>query len=61
MLFWHEQEVNQTNSTGIFAFHRGGANVSLADGSLRFLAEKTDHAVLTALATRSGSEAVNVE
>lgn len=61
MLFWHEQAVNQSNSTGIFAFHRGGANVGLADGSVRFLAETTDPTVLTALATRSGSEAVNLE
>jgi hypothetical protein len=33
--------------------HLGGANFTLADGSLRFLADETDHATLRALSTRA--------
>ena len=50
------QPVNQTNSTGIFSFHPGGANIALADGSVRFLKETTAPAILKGLITRSGSE-----
>jgi len=53
--------VNETNKQGLFSFHSGGANVALADGSVRFLAESTDEKVLTALVTRAGGEAVAIE
>jgi prepilin-type processing-associated H-X9-DG protein len=39
--------------------HTGGANVCLADGSVHFLTDATDIAVLWALATRAGGEVVN--
>jgi len=61
IVFWKDQPVNATNGTGIFSFHPGGANVALADGSVRFLKDSTTPAVLTGLATRSGSEAVATE
>ena len=35
---------------------RGGANVGLADGSVRYLRDDADPAVLTALATVAGGE-----
>ncbi len=56
LVTWHEQSVNETNGSGIFGFHPGGANVALADGSVRFLADDTSSTLLTALTTRSGSE-----
>lgn len=55
------QPVNQTNGTGIFSFHPGGANIALVDGSVRFLKETTAPAVLKGLITRSGAEAVQTE
>lgn len=53
-----DQGVNETNRTGIFSFHPGGAHVALADGSVRFLKDTTNPTVLKALATRAGSEVV---
>jgi prepilin-type N-terminal cleavage/methylation domain-containing protein/prepilin-type processing-associated H-X9-DG protein len=40
--------------------HPGGANFALADGSVRFLSDKTDLATLQALSTAAGGEVVNV-
>lgn len=40
----------------IFSEHTGGAHVSIADGSVQFLAESMDAATLRALVTRSGGE-----
>ena len=57
-IFWHETSVNENNG-GIFSFHPGGANVALADGSVRFLKETTAPAILKGLVTRSGSEVAN--
>src|SRR5262245_19355005 len=41
--------VNRNNSSGIFAFHRGGANILLCDGSVQMLSEEVDENVLKAL------------
>lgn len=61
LVAWREQTVNETNSTGIFSFHPGGANVALGDGSVRFLTDSTAPAILKALATRAGSEVVDFD
>ncbi len=53
LVFWHEQSINETNSTGIYSFHAPGAHVALADGSVRFLLETMDQGTLNALVTRS--------
>lgn len=52
-VFWHEQSVNQTNRTGLYAFHPGGANAAFADGSVHFVTESISPVVLTAMATRA--------
>jgi prepilin-type N-terminal cleavage/methylation domain-containing protein/prepilin-type processing-associated H-X9-DG protein len=44
----------------IFAFHTGGANVVMCDGSVRFLGNNTSGALLRALMTMDGGE-VNPE
>ena len=44
----------------IFAFHTGGANVAMCDGSVRFLRDSTNGASLRALMTMDGGE-VNPE
>ena len=51
-----EQSINQRNSDGIYSFHRGGANVAMADTSTRFLAEATDPQVLAALISRADGD-----
>ncbi|WZO98531.1 DUF1559 domain-containing protein [Isosphaeraceae bacterium EP7] len=61
MVYGETQSINQTNRTGVFSFHPAGANVALADGSVRFLKESTASAILKALATRSGGEAVSFD
>jgi prepilin-type processing-associated H-X9-DG protein len=49
-----------TNGTGeTYAFHPGGANILLGDGSVRFLAAGIDIVLYAALVTRDGGEAVN--
>jgi prepilin-type processing-associated H-X9-DG protein len=45
----------------IFAFHPGGSNVALADGSVRFLSETMAPKTVNALITRSGNETVTLE
>ena len=50
--------VNCTNNSEVYAFHSGGANVALADGSVRFLRAGLDIRVLAALITRAGGEVV---
>ena len=47
--------VNGSNQNGVFAFHPHGANVSMCDGSVRFLSEQTKKSVVARLATRSGA------
>ncbi len=54
-------KINDKQGAGIRSNHPGGANVSLADGSVRFLANDTDPAVLKALTTIAGGEPVKLE
>ncbi|TWT96818.1 hypothetical protein Pla108_25920 [Botrimarina colliarenosi] len=57
----HEQSINDTNATGIYSFHVAGANVGMADGSVRFLSESMDQEVLNAMVTRSEGDIVVTE
>lgn len=50
--------VNCDNGEEIYAFHVGGANVLLADGSVHFLNQGTPLGVVVELATRSGGEVI---
>ncbi len=45
--------VNVSNSGGIYSLHPGGANVAIADGSVRFLLDSTDFNTLVQLYGRS--------
>jgi prepilin-type N-terminal cleavage/methylation domain-containing protein/prepilin-type processing-associated H-X9-DG protein len=49
--------MNCSNDNEVYAFHPGGANALLADGSVRFLRESMPVASLAALTTRAGGEA----
>jgi prepilin-type N-terminal cleavage/methylation domain-containing protein/prepilin-type processing-associated H-X9-DG protein len=48
--------VNCNNSQGVYAFHTGGANAVMADGSVRFLREGLSKATFYALLSRDGGE-----
>lgn len=50
--------VNGSNYYGIYAFHSGGANVALVDGSVRFLAETTSPDIVASLLTIASGEVV---
>jgi prepilin-type processing-associated H-X9-DG protein len=45
----------------VYAFHPGGANVALGDGSARLINRNTPIAVFARLVTRSGGEEVEVD
>lgn len=49
----HGIGVNESNVGGIYSFHPGGANVGIADGSVRFLSDSTDYKTLVILYGRS--------
>jgi prepilin-type N-terminal cleavage/methylation domain-containing protein/prepilin-type processing-associated H-X9-DG protein len=51
--------VNCCNMRGVYAFHPSGANVGMADGSVRMLAPSTPAAFLMAAVTRRGGEVVS--
>lgn len=64
-IFWaialsERHEVNETNQQGLYSFHGAGANVALADGSVRMLPRSIDRTALQGLATKSGGEAVSI-
>jgi prepilin-type N-terminal cleavage/methylation domain-containing protein/prepilin-type processing-associated H-X9-DG protein len=55
---WGDCTVNCSTDNEVYAFHPGGANVAMCDGSVRFLRETTPIRVLAALVTRSGGEVI---
>ena len=48
--------VNCTNRNEIYAFHAGGANILLGDGSVRLIGTGIDPLTLAALITRTGGD-----
>jgi prepilin-type N-terminal cleavage/methylation domain-containing protein/prepilin-type processing-associated H-X9-DG protein len=44
--------------TQVYAFHPGGANVAMADGSVRFVQQSVSFSTFAALVTRAGGEVV---
>jgi prepilin-type processing-associated H-X9-DG protein len=52
--------LNCTNDRDVYSFHIGGANVLMADGSVRFLNAGMDIRILARLSTRAGGEVVVV-
>jgi prepilin-type N-terminal cleavage/methylation domain-containing protein len=56
-----KMKINNSNEYGhlYYSFHDAGAQFAFADGSCRFISEKTALWVLAALTTRSGGEALS--
>ena len=50
--------VNCSNDYGLYSFHPGGANVLLADGSVRLVSTNVSITTLCSLVTRSGGEVI---
>ena len=48
--------INCTNNSEFYSWHPGGIQMSLADGSVRFLSETVSAAILAGLVSRSGRE-----
>jgi prepilin-type N-terminal cleavage/methylation domain-containing protein/prepilin-type processing-associated H-X9-DG protein len=55
--------VNGSNENGwlVYSFHTAGANMAMADGSVRLVSEDTSVQILGQLATRAGGEAVSLD
>ena len=55
--------VNGSNENGwlMYSFHSTGANLAMADGSVRFVSEETSVQLLGQLATRAGGESVSFD
>ena len=53
--------INCSNDNEVYAFHTGGAEVLMADGSVRFLSTSLPVDQLAALVSRNGLEVVSVE
>ncbi|MGL4423540.1 MAG: H-X9-DG-CTERM domain-containing protein, partial [Gemmataceae bacterium] len=54
-----ECAINCMNAYEVYSMHSGGANVALADGSVRFLSERTPIRLLAAITTRGAGEVFN--
>lgn len=50
--------MNCTNDNEIYSFHRNGANIVFADGSVHFLRSSTTILIMAALWTRAGGETI---
>jgi prepilin-type processing-associated H-X9-DG protein len=53
--------VNCTSDNEIYAFHPGGANILMADGSVHFLKESTNPRVIVGLVTRRQGEVISAD
>jgi prepilin-type N-terminal cleavage/methylation domain-containing protein/prepilin-type processing-associated H-X9-DG protein len=53
-----ECAINCNNSYEIYAFHTGGANVAMTDGSVRFVRDSISIRTLAALSTRGAGEVI---
>jgi prepilin-type N-terminal cleavage/methylation domain-containing protein/prepilin-type processing-associated H-X9-DG protein len=51
--------INYTSNNEIYSWHTGGANGLFGDGSVRFMPDNTPAALIVALVTRAGGEAVS--
>lgn len=51
--------INCSNIEGVYAFHHGGAQAVLGDGSVRFLHQDVSTRLLARLVTRAGGETVD--
>jgi prepilin-type processing-associated H-X9-DG protein len=51
--------INCCNNQAIYAFHPGGANAGMGDGSVRFLSTNLSPAVFVAILTRANGEVVS--
>lgn len=56
-----KMRINNSNEWGhlYYSFHEGGSQFAFADGSVRFLSDKTTLWVLASLTTRAGAEAIS--
>ncbi|MHC4180933.1 MAG: DUF1559 domain-containing protein [Planctomycetota bacterium] len=54
----HNPKINIQRSNEIFSDHPDGAHILLSDGSVQFLYESLDRAIIDALATRDRSEII---
>jgi prepilin-type processing-associated H-X9-DG protein len=54
-------KINAGGANAIGSPFRGGANVAMGDGSVKFLSDKMLEATLRAMVTRNGGETVDVE
>ncbi|MFO0900595.1 MAG: DUF1559 domain-containing protein [Pirellulales bacterium] len=50
--------VNEHSQYNLYAFHPGGAHVTMCDGSVHFLKEEVDPRIVAALVSREGGEAI---
>lgn len=53
--------VNCNNNWGIYAFHVGGAEILLCDGSVHFVSQSLDREIFAGLVTKAGEEFFSVE
>jgi hypothetical protein len=50
---------NASANDELFSYHRGGVNIVMGDGTVRFLGDNINVVVLRALVTRNGNELIN--
>jgi prepilin-type N-terminal cleavage/methylation domain-containing protein len=53
--------INIYNENGLYAFHTGGVQVCMGDGSVTFLSESLSATVFASLVTRDGGESVTLD